>query len=42
MTTSQAVSAALSFSLGHAVVGPAAAQIGLSTWKGKLLLDMGI
>jgi phosphate/sulfate permease len=42
VTTTQAVSAALSYSLGHAVVGPAAAQIGLSTWKEKLLLDIGI
>lgn len=41
VTTSQAVSAALSFSFGHAVVGPAAAQIGLSIWKEKLLLKMG-
>ena len=42
VTTYQAVSAALSFSLGHAVVGPAAAQIGLSVWKEKLLLNMGL
>lgn len=42
VTTSQAVSAALSFSLGHAAVGPAAAQMGLSIWKEKLLLNMGI
>lgn len=42
VTTSQAASAALSFSLGHAAVGPAAAQIGLSIWKEKLLLNMGI
>ena len=41
-TTYQTVSAALSFSLGHALVGPAAAQIGLSIWKEKLLLNMGI
>lgn len=42
VTTGQAVSAALSYSFGHAIVGPTAAQIGLSTWKEKLLLDMGI
>ena len=42
VTTGQAVSAALSYSLGHVFVGPAAAQIGLSVWKEKLLLDMGI
>lgn len=42
VTTSQAVSAALSFSLVHVAVGPAAAQIGLSIWKEKLLLNMGI
>ena len=42
VTTSQAISAALSFLFGHAVVGPAAAQIGLSVWKERLLLNMGI
>lgn len=42
VTTGQAVSVAFSYSLGHAVVGPAAAQIGLSIWKEKLLLNMGI
>lgn len=42
VSTGQAVSAALSFSIGHAIVGPAAAQIGLSVWKEKMLLDVGI
>lgn len=42
VTTGQAASAALSYSFGHAVVGPAAAQIGLSIWKERLLLNMGI
>jgi len=42
ITSCQAVSTALSFSLGHVVIGPAASQIGLSLWKEKLLLSMGI
>ena len=42
VTTTEAISTALSFSLGHAIVGPAAAQIGLSMWKEKLLLSMEI
>jgi phosphate/sulfate permease len=42
VTTGQAVSAALSFSFGHAAVGAAAAQIGLSIWKEKVLLNVGI
>lgn len=42
LTTSQSVVTALSFTLGNAVVGPAAAQIYLSMWKEKLLLGMGM
>lgn len=40
VTTSQSVSAALSFVLGHAVVGPAAANLGLSVWKEKTFLNL--
>lgn len=42
VTTSQSASAALSFVLGHAVVGPAAANLGLSVWKERTFLDLGI
>lgn len=42
VSTSQAAAAVLFFMTGHALVGPAAAQIGLSICKEKCLLDTGI